>query len=279
MSTQKEETKKPKNSNKKGQFTERDDSYSDHAEFWARRMRQGGSFSHTHIEKPVMYEKMRPLIEGATILSIGCGSGEECEEIRQMGAEKVVGTDISEGLIEQAKKAFPEVEFHAIPGEDHSQFEDNSFDVIYSSLTMHYIKDWRRTFEDYLRILKPGGTFLFSANHPIRRGMTMIRRPNSRITTMLLGYSADPDHQQIRIFGDYLNKQKIHDRFMKKIQVTFYNRPFSMMWKEITDAGFEIADIVEPKPIQKDVPQSFAGFNKITDKIPYFIIFELRKPE
>lgn len=267
-----------KNSKNK-KYTEKENSYSDHAEFWARRMRQGGSFSHTHIEKPVMYEKLKNIVEGASILSIGCGSGEECDEIRQMGASKVVGTDISEGLIEQAKKAFPQVEFHALPAEDHSQFADESFDIIYSSLTMHYVKDWERTFKDYLRILKPGGTFVFSANHPIRRGMTLLRRPNSRVTTILLGYSADPDHQQVRIFGDYLNKRTIHDRFMKKIQVTYYNRSFSAMWHEIRNSGFEIADILEPKPIQKDIPHSFSGFNKVSDKIPFFIIFELRKPE
>jgi len=254
------------------------DSYSQHSSFWAERMRSGGSFSHTHIEKPVMYEKMARLAPGSTVLCIGCGSGEECAEVAEMGTAKVVGTDISAGLIDEAKKGFPDIEFHVAAAEDHAKFAAESFDVIYSSLTMHYVKNWQPVFTDYLRLLKPGGTFLFSTNHPIRWGMDMVRNQGSRVTTMLLGYTAEPDTLQVRIYGDYLNHFTKHDRFMKKIQVTYYNRPFSKMWHDIKNAGFDIIDIVEPKSVEKDVPERFSGFSKITQKIPYFIIFELKKP-
>lgn len=269
-----QQTPTPRRKTKK----EQDESYSEYAQFWAKRMREGGSFSHTHIEKPVMYTKMKDLAPGKSVLCIGCGSGEECDVLHNMGASRVMGTDISDGLIEEARKGFPHLEFEVIAAEDHQNIPDESFDVIYSSLTMHYVKNWERTFMDYYRILKPGGTFLFSANHPIRRGMEMIRRPGSRVSSLLLGYSAEPDNLQVRIYGEYLNFFTKHDRFMKKIQVTFYNRPFAQMWREIKDAGFEIQDIVEPKSLTQNVPERFKGFSKITQKIPYFIIFELVKP-
>ncbi|MFH1425952.1 MAG: class I SAM-dependent methyltransferase [Candidatus Kerfeldbacteria bacterium] len=257
---------------------EQKDSYSEYATFWAERMRAGGSFSHTHIEKPVMFGRMKELAQGKAVLCIGCGSGEECDVINTMGPERVVGTDISEGLIEEAKKAFPGIEFHVMAAEDHSALPEESFDIIFSSLTMHYVKNWEHVFKGYYRLLKPGGVFLFSANHPIRRGMELVRRPGSRVSSLLLGYSAEPDNQQVKIYGDYLNFFTQHDRFMKKIQVTYYNRPFSQMWHEIKNAGFEIADIMEPKSVQENVPDNFSGFSKITQKIPYFIMFECKKP-
>lgn len=272
------EAAEQENTTKKGGDKKTADSYSDHANFWAKRMRQGGSFSHTHIEKPVMYKKMAHLSPGKDVLCIGCGSGEECDEIAKLGPARVVGTDISEGLIEQAKKGFPELEFHVSAAEDHTQlFAPETFDIIYSSLTMHYVKNWKKVFAEYKSLLKPGGTFLFSTNHPVRWGMDMIRKPGSRVTTMMLGYTAEPDTLQVRVYGEYLNKFTKHDRLMKKIQVTYYNRPFSIMWKEITEAGLQIVDIIEPRSIQENVPERFSGFSKITQKIPYFIIFELKK--
>lgn len=241
-------------------------------------MRSGGSFSHTHIEKPVMYEKCNRLLPGHSVLCVGCGSGEECHELQKMGPSKVVGTDISAGLIEEAKKGFPDIEFYVAKAEDHTQFADASFDVIYSSLVMHYVADWRAALKDFYRILKPGGTFVFSTNHPLRWGMDLLRKPGSRVSTLITGYTVEPKSQRVKVFGEYLNAYMKRDRFMKKIHVELFNRPISQMWHEITESGFEIADMVEPKSVQKDIPANFQGFAKATQKIPYFIIFELRKP-
>ncbi len=255
------------------------DSYTEHAKFWAKSIRSGGNFSHTHIEKPVMYGRMKQLAPGASVLAVGCGSGEECNDIKKLGAARVVGTDISEGLIQEAKAAFSDIEFQVAAAEDHSMFEDNSIDVIYSSLAMHYIKHWAPVLKDFYRILKPGGTFLFSVIHPLHWGMELVRPKGSRVTNILYGYTTSPDSQQVRIYGDYLNHYTKHDRFLGKIQVTYYHRPISQMWRDITSAGFKIVDIIEPKSVQEDVPKNFEGFAKVTQKIPYFLIFELKKTD
>ncbi len=43
-------------------------------------------------------------IRGKTILDFGCGEGSECVELAQYGAKRVIGIDIREDLLEQARE-------------------------------------------------------------------------------------------------------------------------------------------------------------------------------
>jgi SAM-dependent methyltransferase len=45
-------------------------------------------------------------------------------------------------------------------------FEQSSFDLIYCSLVIHYVDDLNVLFKGFSRILKPGGIFVFSTDHP-----------------------------------------------------------------------------------------------------------------
>ena len=66
-------------------------------------MRSGKNIAHKFLEKPAMYKKL-PDLKDKSILCIGCGTGEECEHLKSLGAKRVVGIDISKGLIDFAKK-------------------------------------------------------------------------------------------------------------------------------------------------------------------------------
>ena len=43
---------------------------------------------------------------------------------------------------------------------------DNSFDLVVSSLTLHYLPNWITVFQEFNRILLPTGLLLFSTHHP-----------------------------------------------------------------------------------------------------------------
>src|SRR3989338_3961687 len=158
--------------------------YGNYALKWAEKMRSGKNVAHKFLEKPAMYKNL-PNLKGKSVLCIGCGTGEECKHLESLGAKRVVGIDISKGLIDFAKKSYPDFEFHVMDMEK-LNFPDNSFDFVYSSLTMHYIKDWTKTLNDIHKILKKDGTFLFSTHHPVKWGASVNRSKEKN--SFLMGY-------------------------------------------------------------------------------------------
>ncbi|GAC1414142.1 MAG: class I SAM-dependent methyltransferase [Candidatus Doudnabacteria bacterium] len=247
------------------------DAYNQNSERWAKRQRKGHNLAHEFLEKPAIYAKL-PALSGMDVLCLGCGSGEECAYLKEQGANKVLGIDISKGLIEQARYTYPQVEFKVMDMENLS-FEDNSFDFIYSSLALHYSEDWNKVLKPAHKLLKPGGKFLFSTHHPIKWGAQHNEENNKRLT--LMGYSRSEDGS-FEVYGDYLNSHKITDNLMDGLKVSYYHKPFSEMVKEIVQSGFDIVDLVEPKAIASAKKEK-VDFYEVHQKIPLFIIWELQK--
>ena len=245
-------------------------SYNNYAAVLAERMRSAKNLSHDFLEKPAMYKKL-PNLKGKNVLCIGCGSGEECEYIKSIGAKKVVGIDISKNLIDLAKKSYSELEFHVMDMEK-INFSENSFDFVYSSLAMHYLKDWKKVLKGISRVLKRKGLFLFSTHHPIRYGSKRIR--SQKVDSCLMGYEKYKTGRYL-VFGDYLNARETNDLWFNEFTVTYYHRPISDVIGDILRSNFTIVDFIEPKPLKK-IQKKETAFYDICSKIPLFIIFELK---
>lgn len=142
------------------------DWYNEHADDYASHVKNPNeSVYHSLYEKPAMYAEL-PDLSGKDIISLGCGTGEDSTYLKNKGAKRSVGIDISERLIEKAKQAYPACEFSVMDMEK-LEFDDANFDFAYSSLAIHYIEDWSRVFSEVFRILKPNSNFLFSCGHPV----------------------------------------------------------------------------------------------------------------
>ena len=116
-------------------------------------------------EKPAIRAEL-PDIHGLEVISIGCGSGVDAKWLADNGAKRVVGIDISEGLLAIARRSYPEIEFHEMDMEQ-LNLPDESFDLAYSSLAIHYVDDWTQPLKEARRILRPNGQYIFSCEHPI----------------------------------------------------------------------------------------------------------------
>ena len=105
-------------------------------------------------------------IEGKFVLDIGCGiGGIDRILISDYKAKKVIGIDVVENLIEraitdaEAAGLTEQIEYLLIePG--NLDFENETFDVVFTKDTIVHVKDKGAIFEDIFRILKPGGSLV-----------------------------------------------------------------------------------------------------------------------
>lgn len=100
----------------------------------------------------------------ARILELGCGEGNDSIYFADQG-HKITATDFSDVVIAQNKKRYTNANLH-FAEQDISQpfdYPDNSFDVVYARLSLHYFPDktTREIFKEIKRVLKPGGSLHF----------------------------------------------------------------------------------------------------------------------
>jgi len=229
------------------------------------------SVYHVYYEKPAMYALL-PDFKDKTVLSLGCGSGEDSAYLKKKGAKKSVGIDLIDELILIAKNSYPECEFHVMNMEK-LDFPDNSFDFAYSSLAIHYLEDWNKVFEEVYRILKPNSSFLFSCGHPVR--FAMDRETSEEYSIKKLEIMKKRDTGELMITGDYFAKRKVVD-VLGKDTANAWTMPMGDIATAATDAGFLIERLVDPRPLKElgDLePQTFYRLSKI----PEFVIFKLLK--
>jgi arsenite methyltransferase len=105
------------------------------------------------------------LTGGETLLDVGAGDG-----LIAFGALELVGdegrvifSDISRDLLDHCHSLAREIrvldrcEFVCAPADDLSALEDASVDAVTTRSVLIYVKDKRRAFEEFHRVLKPGG--------------------------------------------------------------------------------------------------------------------------
>ncbi len=247
--------------------------YNKNAQGYAAHVRDASdSVYHAYYEKPAMYALI-PSLKGKSVLSLGCGSGEDTKYLKKRGAARSVGIDISKGLIDIARQSHPTCEFSVMDMEQLT-FSKESFDFAYSSLAIHYIEDWTRVFKKVFTILKPGSRFLFSCGHPVYSALALTSSRRN-IALRQLAIIRDEKNNTAEIVGDYLTRKKINDAFGRNT-VTVWHKSISEIIGEATSAGFLVEKCIEPLPLEKMKeirPRDYA----ILNKIPNFIIFRLIK--
>ena len=101
---------------------------------------------------------MIPDLKEKSVLDLGCGFGEHCKLFVDYGAEKVIGIDISSKMLEVARRenSDPKIEYINMPMEDIAQM-DETFDVVVSSLALHYVEDFVGVVKNVYSLLDTDG--------------------------------------------------------------------------------------------------------------------------
>jgi ubiquinone/menaquinone biosynthesis C-methylase UbiE len=122
------------------------------------------------------WESVRQLIPEITIqssrvLDLGCGYGWFSRWALEQNAASVLGIDISKKMIAKAKSMSQAGENEKIEYEtsnlEELKVKGASFDLVYSSMTFHYIVNLEKLLATIFKALVPGGSLVFTVEHPI----------------------------------------------------------------------------------------------------------------
>lgn len=101
---------------------------------------------------------------GDIVLDVGCGTGRHTLHVAGITGPcgRVVGIDPSVQRIEVALRKvgdapFPNVNFEIGNSNDLYRFEDDSFDIVYLNIVLHWILEKEYALSQIYRVLKPGG--------------------------------------------------------------------------------------------------------------------------
>jgi SAM-dependent methyltransferase len=111
---------------------------------------------------------MLPDLTGLRVLDLGCGFGYFCKWAVENGAASVTGMDLSENMLEIARTncAGLPVTFQRADLET-ADFGEDQFDLVFSSLAVHYVADFDAFCARVRRALGDDGHFVFSMEHPV----------------------------------------------------------------------------------------------------------------
>lgn len=119
-----------------------------------------------YYERPAMFSILSNL-KFDKVLDVGCAGGIYTEWLLDRGAN-VVAIDINHKMVEFTKQRTNNraTVYQSDLNQPLTFLPDNSFDLIVSSLTLHYLPNWITFFQEFNRILLPTRLLLFSTHHP-----------------------------------------------------------------------------------------------------------------
>lgn len=191
-----------------------------------------------------VFRTMLPSLKNKRVLDLGCGYGWHCQYAAERGADLVIGTDISEKMLEVAreKTTYLQVEYKHIAIED-VDFPENSFDVVLSSLAFHYIESFEQICKKVKQCLISGGDFVFSVEHPV---FTAYGTQD--------WYYDDQGNRLHWPVDRYFFEGERAATFLEK-EIVKYHKTLTTYVETLLENGFELTGLREPEPDSKMLEQ------------------------
>ena len=215
-------------------------------------------------EIPALFSMM-PDLYGKNVLDLGCGFGEHCIRFIHDGANQVTGIDISEKMLEIARKenSNPKITYINMPMEDIAQLNER-FDVVISSLAFHYVEDFSGVVKNIHQMLCEGGLFIFSQENPLctcHSGSDRWTRDKNgnKLYLNLANYGIEGERESAW-FVDNVKK---------------YHRTFSTIVNTLIEAGFMIEKMIEPLPTD-ELLEKYPAYKDLFHK-PDFLLIKAKK--
>lgn len=180
-------------------------------------------------------------VRGRRVLEVGCGSAPCSRWLLAQGA-RPVAFDVSSGMLRHARVAnertgmtlpLVQADVCALP------FRDESFDCAFSAFgAIPFVADSALAMREVARVLRPGGQWVLSVNHPMR-----------------WIFRDDPGPEGLVAIQSYFDRSPYVEVDADDIPMyAEHHRTMGDRIRELVAAGFAVLDVVEP-----EWPEDFDG--------------------
>ncbi|MBO9732146.1 MAG: class I SAM-dependent methyltransferase [Chitinophaga sp.] len=211
------------------------------------------------------FRAMLPALRDTSVLDLGCGFGWHCRYAREQQAAIVVGVDISEKMLERARQTTPDpaVTYIQQAIED-IDFAAGSFDVVISSLALHYVAAYDVVCRKVFNCLHSGGSFVLSVEHPVFT------------CNAAQDWYYDDAGARLHWPVDHYQAEGMRQTRFLDTDVVKYHRTAATWVNTLLDAGFRIRHLSEPQP----TPEILAQYPEMRDETrrPIFLMIAADKP-
>jgi len=209
-------------------------------------------------------------VTDADALVLGCGGGQDIAALSKMGAAKITGVDVSTKQLDHARDLLLAENVLQITRlvrgtvEDLAVIDSESVDIAASVHALNYVGRADLCFSETYRVLRTGGVFAFSVQHP-----------------------ADASTHDEPPFGfDKPYFQAEHewpwDDLAEDVRFRSYYRTIADWFELLTNAGFVVERLLEPRPSDDNAWRE-TGWGQMNDyekyaTVPGTLILGARKP-
>jgi len=203
---------------------------------------------------------------GLKILEIGCGLGTDGAQFAKAGAD-YTGVDLTAAAVELARRRF---ELFDLPGKfqtadaEKLDFDDESFDLVYSHGVLHHTPDTAKAVREIHRVLRPGGRAIVMLYHRnsynYRVNISLLRRAGAQLLKWDSGVSLVH-----KLTGEPLDNLQEHARLLRT-QKQSYLGDEEFLSQNTDGAGNPLARVYS----RREAGELFRDFSKVTLKT-YFL--------
>ncbi len=199
---------------------------------------------------------------GLKVLEIGCGLGTDGAQFAEAGAD-YTGVDLTEAAVDLARKRF---ELFGVKGKfrtadaENLDFENHSFDLVYSHGVLHHTPDTQKAIDEVHRVLRPGGRAMVMLYHRdsynYRVNISVLRRAGAHLL------NSEPGVKLVHwLTGEPVESLSQHASLLKT-EKRSYLSPEEFLSQNTDGAGNPLARVYS----RREARELFKDFSDVTVK-------------
>ncbi len=195
-------------------------------------MRDSRTSRNELIEEPVFLRLVGD-VAGKHCLDLGCGYGYYSRLLADKGAT-VIGVDNAALMLDEARKRTDSQSIqYELADIENLQFPPETFDIVVSNLTFHYLRDVGALFSNLHVWLRPHAPLVFTVEHPTLTANMQQEPPEW----------CESAEGKKWVISDYFRSGERFGFFGRK-----YHRTVEQYFAALVNVGFQVLELVEPSP-------------------------------